>query len=148
MMASIILLILEGATWAQVPGLPVTPGPSKSAAHSNGAGPSEKTKPAVASTGPITVHRQISDREIEQFLTKFLPKYPGIRNIKVAVDDGVVTLDGRVDDDDSRDEITDVVKRVEGVRLVLNQLSTDEEVMTGTEFAQQELGNFRDYCRA
>ena len=34
--------------------------------------------------------------------------------MKVAVDDGVVTLQGRVDDDDSRDEITDVVRRVEG----------------------------------
>ena len=109
----------------------------------------EKTKAAVAlSEGPITVHRQISDHEIQRFLAKFLPKYPGIRDINVAVDAGVVTLRGRVDDDDSRDEITDVVKRVEGVRLVLNQLDTDEEVMTGVEFAEQELGNFRDYLRA
>ena len=32
-----------------------------------------------------------------------------------------------------------------GVRLVLNQMNTDEEVMTASEFAGQELGNFRDY---
>ena len=31
------------------------------------------------------------------------------------------------------------------MRLVLNQTDTDEEVMTGSEFAEQELGNFRDY---
>ena len=85
----------------------------------------------ATSTGPITVHRQVSDAEIERFLSKFLPKYPGVRNLKIAVDDGVVTLEGRVDDDDTQNEITDVVKRVEGVRLVLNQTNTDEEVMTG-----------------
>ena len=42
----------------------------------------------------------------------------------------MVSLHGRVDDDDSRGEITDVVRRVEGVRLVLNQMKTDEELMT------------------
>ena len=85
--------------------------------------------------------------EIKRFLTKFLPNYPGVANLTVAVDGGVVTLDGRVDDDDTRKEITDVVKRVEGVRLVINNTDTDEEVMTGSEFALQELGNFRDYIR-
>ena len=78
MMAAIILLMLGGTTWAQVPGLPVAPAPSKNAAQVKGPGPSEKTKPAVASTGPITVHRQVKDPEIERFLTKFLPKYPGV----------------------------------------------------------------------
>ena len=73
---------------------------------------------------------------------------PGIRACSpwsVAVDDGVVSLHGRVDDDDSLDEITDVVKRVEGVRLVLNQMKTDEELMTAWEFAARELGIIRDY---
>ena len=128
------------------------PGSARAPRNGQGGGPTARV-PAARSqggggdlrTGPITVHRQVSDREIERFLAKFLPKYPGVRNINVAVDDGVVTLQGRVDDDDSRDEITDVVKRVEGVRLVLNQMDTDEEVMTGLEFAEQELGNFRDY---
>ena len=63
----------------------------------------------------------------------------------MAVDEGVVTLTGRVDNDDTQNEITDVVKRVEGVRLVLNQTDTDEEVMTGWEFARQEAGNFFGY---
>jgi small conductance mechanosensitive channel len=140
---TIIIVTLGQGAWAQIPGVPAIPAPANGKAPGAAA---EKTKAAVAtSEGPITVHRQISDREIERFLAKFLPKYPGIRNINVAVDDGVVTLKGRVDDDDSRDEITDVAKRVEGVRLVLNQLGTDEEVMTGWEFAKQELGNFRNY---
>jgi small conductance mechanosensitive channel len=106
----------------------------------------EKVNAAVATTaGPITVHRQVSDQEIQRFLAKFLPRYPGVRSMKVTVEDGVVAIEGRVDDDSSRDEITDVVRRVEGVRLVLNQLNTDEEVMTGWQFAGRELGALRDY---
>jgi hypothetical protein len=106
----------------------------------------EKAKPAVAtSTGPIAIHQQVSDREIRRFLGKFLPKYPGIEKIDVSVDEGVVTLTGRVDDQDTQNELTDVVKRVEGVVLVLNQTVTDDDVMTGWEFARQEAGNFFGY---
>src|SRR5271165_2048173 len=124
------------------------PAPAKTAA--NGAetpgAAQEKVNAAVATTtGPITVHRQVSDQQIQRFLAKFLPRYPGIRSVKVTVEDGVVAIEGRVDDDSSRDEITDVVRRVEGVRLVLNQLNTDEEVMTGWQFAGRDLGVLRDY---
>ena len=51
----------------------------------------------------------------------------------------MVTLSGQVDDDDSRDEITDVVKRVEGVRVAMNHMKTDDEVMTAWQFATREL---------
>jgi small-conductance mechanosensitive channel len=103
----------------------------------------EKAKPAIAaSTGPISIHKQVSDQEIRRFLTKFLPKYPGVETISVSVDEGVATLTGRVDDEETRNEVTDVIKRVEGVRLVLNQTDTDEEVMSGWEFARQEAGHF------
>ena len=126
----------------QVPGLPA----AAAKAQGPAAAAAEKPKPAVAtSTGPITVHRQVSDAEIQKFLAKFLPKYPGVSNIHVSVDDGVVTLDGRVDDDDTQKEITEVASRVEGVRVVLNNTNTDEEVMTGSEFARQELGSFLGY---
>jgi small conductance mechanosensitive channel len=143
-----VVTILAGMgvkpAWGQLPGLPVAPAKPQGSPTTKGS--SAEAKPAVATTtGPISVHRQVSDSEIERFLTKFLPKYPGVRNLKIAVDDGVVTLEGRVDDDDTQNEITDVVKRVEGVRLVLNQTNTDEEVMTGFEFAEQELGNFIGY---
>ena len=144
---TIITLILGQVTWAQIPGLPGISTPAKGAAKGKtSVAAEEKTKAAVAaSEGPITVHRKVSDQEIERFLSKFLPKYPGVRKIRVGVDDGVVTLQGGVDDDDSRDEISDVVKRVEGVRLVLNQLDTDDEVMTAWEFASRELKALRDY---
>ncbi len=133
---SIILIILASATasQAQIPGLP---GPAPKPASV-----AEAPKRAVASaTGEIMVKEQVSDRTIERFLVKFLPKYPGVRKVRVAVDDGVVNLEGRIDDDDSRDDITDVVKRVEGVRLVMNQMTTDEEAMTAWEFAAQEVGD-------
>jgi small conductance mechanosensitive channel len=145
-----VVTILAGMgvkpAWGQIPGLPVAP--AKAPVSPTAKGPAAEAKAAVATTtGPISVHRQVSDSEIERFLSKFLPKYPGVRNLKLSVDDGVVTLEGRVDDDDTQNEITDVVKRVEGVRLVLNQTNTDEEVMTGMEFAEQELGNFIGYFR-
>ena len=90
-------------------------------------------------------HEQVSDRTLERFLAKFLPKYPGIRQITVAVDDGVVTLEGQVEDDDTSDEVTDVVKRVEGVRLVMNQMKTDDEMMTAWEFAAGDLRAIATY---
>lgn len=132
---------------AQLPG--VAAAAAKGSAPKGSAEPgAEKARPAVAtSTGPIAVHEQISNDEIRRFLAKFLPKYPGVEKIDVAVDEGVVTLTGRVDDEDTQNEITDVVKRVEGVRLVLNQTDTDEDVMTGWEFAEQEAGNFFGYIR-
>jgi small conductance mechanosensitive channel len=131
----------------QMPGLPAAAAAKGAPATKGSPEPAaEKARPAVAtSTGPITVHQQVSDQTIARFLAKFLPKYPGIEKINVSVEEGVVTLTGQVDDDDTRNEITDVVKRVEGVRLVLNQTVTDDEVMTGWEFAQQELGNFFGY---
>jgi small-conductance mechanosensitive channel len=132
----------------QVPGLATAAAQAKGSAATKGGsqGAAEKSKPEVAtSAGPIAVHRQVHDSEIQKFLSKFLPRYPGVETINLSVEDGVVTLTGRVDDDDTQDEITDVVKRVEGVRLVLNQTQTDEDVMTGWMFAQQEVSNFAGY---
>ncbi len=146
-----LLLMLVGISarpaMGQVPGLPAAVAAKGAGATGGASEPgAEKAKPAVAtSSGPITVRQQVSDTTIERFLTKFLPKYPGVESLKVSVDEGVVTLTGRVDDDSTQNEITDVVKRVEGVRLVLNQTDTDEEVMSGWEFARQEAGNFFGY---
>ena len=59
----------------------------------------------------------------------------------------MVTLTGQVQDDDTLDDVTDVVKRVEGVRLVMNQMSTDDKVMSAWQFAANELGKIGDYFR-
>jgi small-conductance mechanosensitive channel len=140
-LVTILTVLLAARTaCAQLPAL-TAPAPAAKTAREPG-----KPGGAVATaSGPITIKERIPDRSLQQFLNRFLPKYPGVRKIGVTVDDGVVTLDGRVDDDDSRDEITDVVKRVEGVRLVLNQMKTDEEVMTAWDFAAREVNVIRSY---
>ena len=141
-----LLLSGRGAT-AQIPGLNLPGAPASSAAGGQAAPAKEKPKAAETPPGPIKVKLQVPDRTLEHFLAKFLPKYPGVREIAVAVDDGVVTLTGQVQDDDTLDEITDVVKRVEGVRLVMNQMQTDEKVMTAWEFALNDLGKIAGYFK-
>jgi small-conductance mechanosensitive channel len=138
--AALVVMVGASRVRAQIPGLPLPAAP----AHA-GAGEEKSRKTVAAATGPITIKERVTDSTIEAFLAKFLPKYPGVRTMTVVVNDGVVALQGRVDDDDTHDEITDVVRRVEGVRLVLNQLKTDEEMMTAPEFATGELNKIRDY---
>ncbi len=146
--AAILIGLMARPAAAQIPGLATAAAQAKgSTTKKEGPdGATEKAKPAVATaTGPIALHEQVSDGEIRRFLTKFLPKYPGVESINVAIDEGVVTLTGRVDDQDTQDEITGVVRRVEGVRMVLNNTQTDEDVMTGWDFARREIGNFAGY---
>ena len=153
--ATLLILVLSSGlrlpeASAQIPGLPAPAAPAQpaSAATKQPVQGLEKPKAAVvAGTGPITVRQEVSDQTLKKFLSKFLPKYPGIRRITVAVDDGVVTLTGQVDDDDTHDEITDVVKRVEGVRLVMNNLKTDEQSMSALEFAARDGGAVLDYFK-
>jgi small conductance mechanosensitive channel len=134
----LVVLLAGGVVRAQIPGLPI-PGPQAGAVQ-------ETPKKSVVSTeGPIKVKENVSDRAIQQFLAKFLPKYPGVIEAHVAVDDGVVTLEGRVDDDDSQNEITSVVTRVEGVRVVMNLMKTDEDVMTAWQFGAREAGAVTHY---
>jgi small conductance mechanosensitive channel len=142
-----LILLSQSAVTAQIPGLSI-PGPTMpSGSGGKAAEAKEKPKAAATPPGPITLKQQVPDHSLERFLAKFLPKYPGVRQINVTVDDGVVTLTGQVQDDDTLDEITDVVKRVEGVRLVMNQMNTDEKVMTAWQFAASELGKIGDYFR-
>jgi len=146
-----VLMLLGGdcaIVRAQVPGVPGSSFPTKAGLSDDPSARSaqQQSRAAVAtSSGPIAINQRISDDVLRKFLAKFLPKYPGVGTVSVGVDDGVVLLRGRVDNDDSRDEITDVVKRVEGVRLVLNQMKTDEEVMTAAEVARFELNTLRSY---
>ncbi len=144
----VLQMLFATVVCAQIPGLPVA-APKPQSIPANGSRPAvgpEKAKAAVAAaSGPISVHQQVSDKTLDRFLTKFLPKYPGIREVNVTVDDGVVTLSGQVQDDDTSDEVTDVVKRVEGVRLVMNQMKTDDELMSAWAFAARDLGSLGSY---
>jgi small conductance mechanosensitive channel len=150
MMAAMAATVAFGACTivrAQMPGLPrsaLAP-PAAAPDASSGLTRSKPKATRAASDGPIRVEQRIPDDALRGFLARFLPRYPGVRNLSVEVDDGVVLLRGRADQEGTLDEITDVVKRVEGVRLVLNQMGTDEEVMTAWEFAARELTMLRTY---
>ncbi len=128
----------------QVPGLPA-PGGSATGGAATKAEPAAKAKAVIASTGTIAVEEKVEDPVLERTLAKLLGQYPGVRTVRVSVENGVVTIDGRVDDDDSHDEVTDFTRRVEGVRLVLNRLVTDDEVMNAPELAWRELGRIGQF---
>jgi small-conductance mechanosensitive channel len=102
--------------------------------------PKGKLDEQVAETeGPISVTETVNDAHLLQRLEQLLPKYPGVRSIHVEVEDGVVTLQGHVRDDEVRDRLRDFVRRVEGVSLVINQARTDPEVFTAPQRARAQI---------
>ena len=156
----VLVAVLVGADrgWAQIPGLPSV---SKPAASSTaGAGTNKGEGPTVAPTldnpeatvatasGPISVEKPVDD-VVQAMLADLLPKYQGVRSVQVAVENGVVTLDGQVEDADVRENVTLFTRRVEGVRLVLNRMKTDAQVLTASELAGKVLwGLWRTVARS
>src|SRR4051812_5831295 len=144
-----LLLAWGGVAAAQVsiPGLPAAPKPAAPAKD-------DKDKPAAAPTrdnpeatvattsGPIDVDKPVDDAGVEQTLTELLPQLPGVRTAGVRVKRGVVHLWGHVENNDVRDDVTAFTRRVEGVRLVLNRMKTDAQVLTGRELAWNVLAGF------
>jgi small-conductance mechanosensitive channel len=94
--------------------------------------------------GPIAVGQEVPDEQIERKLRLLLPRYPGVRGVEVSVEEGVVTLDGHVEDPEVRDRLRDFVRRVEGVTLVLNQTRTDAQVLSARQLLAKRLGAFWD----
>lgn len=146
-------LVEGGEVKGQIPGLPATPtAPAKAVDADQPARAPTKDNPeaTVATTaGPISVEEKVPDRRVEATLRKLLPKYPGVRpeTVRVEVEDGVVTLDGQVKDDDVRIKLTEFVRRVEGVRLILNNLKTDAQVMTARELAARTIHDAWDFIQ-
>jgi small conductance mechanosensitive channel len=135
-------LIGHGVANAQVPGLPGTPplpGPDARAKAPVAPSP-EKTDATVATpSGPIVVEKPVKDSTIREALEHLLPKYPGVRSVQVEVDNDVVTLEGQVENEDVLEGVTQFTRRVEGVRLVLNRMKTDAQVLTAWRFGAQML---------
>ncbi len=84
----------------------------------------------------------MDDSAIQKTLNDLLDQFPGVYDVEVHVQDGAVTLDGHVDDDDTIDDVTAFSEKVEGVRLVLNRMKTDAEVLTGRQMAAKVLGQY------
>ena len=89
--------------------------------------------------GPIKVVNPVDDEAVESALESLLPKYPGVRSVDAKVNSGIVTIEGRVENDEVRDQMNEVAKQVEGVRMVINRLKTDAQVLTALELVKQEL---------
>lgn len=122
-----------------VPGAAAPPAPSQT----KKAGEEQ----AVAGAGVITVESKARSAEVRRLLENLLPKYPGVRSVEVEVEHGIVTLSGVVQDGDVRDQVTDFARRVEGVRLVLNKMQTDDRIMNGWQHAAKALGEAGDLVR-
>lgn len=147
---ALLIVTTEGQAWGQPPlsNLLGTKPADPPAAAASG----EKPQPAptrdnpdatvTTTSGPIKVQAKTDDKAVEKTLEDLLPRYPGVRSIDARVTDGTVELDGQVQDDDIRDQMTSVTAKVEGVHLVINRLKTDVQVMTAREFVMNELTFF------
>jgi small conductance mechanosensitive channel len=127
-----------------LPGAAAKPAPPPKADPSKKPIPAKDSPGAVFSTtsGPIAVDKKVDDSAIAKTLKELLDQFPGVYKVDVHVKDGAVTLNGHVDDDDSLDDVTAFSEKVEGVRLVLNRMKTDAEVLTGREMAAKVLNQY------
>lgn len=85
--------------------------------------------------GEIRDDRPVDDKKIVKILEEFLPIYPGVRKIEVSSRDGLVVLKGHIENKEISREVTEIAGRVEGVRLVINSMKTDDEILTGDQIA-------------
>ena len=138
---------------AQLPGLlggpkpadPPKPDPSKKPVAA-------KDAPGTVfatTSGPIAVNKKVDDSAIQQTLLDLLRQFPGVYEDEVSVHarDGAVTLNGHVDDDDTVNDVTAFAEKVEGVRLVLNRMKTDADVLTGRQMAAKVMGQYAGVIR-
>ncbi len=131
---------------AQFPGLPAEarPAPAPKADPTRKPVPAKGTPGAVftATSGPIHVDQKVDDDAIRRTLVKQLGKFPGVRAVGVQATEGDVELEGHADDDDTISQVTLFAQKVDGVRLVLNLMKTDAEVLTGRQLAAKALNQY------
>ncbi len=147
----VALAVALGPAPARAQQLPGLPGLSKPATAPK-ADPSQKPLPTKgapgaifsATSGPIKVNQKVDDGAIAATLDDLLGQFPGVRRVESAVHDGAVKLEGHVDDESTLNDVTAFSQKVEGVRLVLNKMKTDAEVLTGPEMAAKVLREYRD----
>ncbi|MDR3636827.1 MAG: mechanosensitive ion channel [Isosphaeraceae bacterium] len=127
----------------QLPGLPSVAKPAwkSDAAAKPAAAPTKDNPEATVATtsGPIDVEKPVDDGAVQENLTALLSQFPGVRSVTVTVQNGVVKLEGQVEDEDKRDEVTEFTRRVQGVRLVLNRMKTDAQVLSARQLALKVL---------
>jgi small conductance mechanosensitive channel len=148
LLALALALAWSSTAAAQLPSLPGMPKP----ADTSKGDPSKKPVPAkdtpgavfATTSGPIAVDKKVDDSAIEKTLLELIRQFPGVypSEVGVRVKDGAVSLTGHVDDEETLDDVTAFSEKVEGVRLVLNRMKTDAEVLTGRQMAAKVLGQY------
>ena len=148
-----VALVLGGQAPAsgQIPGLPAAPKAAPTTKDDPAAAPiPAKGEPgAVFSTTaqPIKVDQAVDDAGIEGTLNDLLVQYPGVRAVSVRARQGAITIDGQASDEPTISKVTVFAQRVEGVRLVLNKMKTDAEVLSGPQIAASTLRHYLNYVR-
>jgi small-conductance mechanosensitive channel len=108
----------------------------------------DNPKATVATAeGKISVKETVSNRALRTTLESVLSQYPGVRRVRATVNNGVVTLQGQVTDDNVHDDITELARQVEGVRVVINAMRTDDQVMSAYQVAMREIHDITNYFR-
>ncbi len=93
----------------------------------------------VTAKGLIKPSQHIDDHAMETALETLLPKFPGVRSVDATVHQGVVELDGQVENAATRDQMTHVSMQIEGVRMVVNRLKTDAQVLSAGQLVWAEI---------
>ena len=141
-------LVWVSASLAQLPGIPspAKPAPAPKADPSKSPIPAKGSPGAVFATtsGPIAVDKKVDDSAIETTLTDLLRQFPGVYSdtVEVHAREGAVRLNGHVDDNDTLDDVTAFSEKVEGVRLVLNRMKTEDEFLSGRQKAMKVLRQY------
>jgi small conductance mechanosensitive channel len=140
---------LQARAQIPIPGLPGTAPPAPATPKGDDkdkpdAAPTQDNPEATVATtsGPINVDEPSNDPAVQKTLEQLLPRYPGVRNAEIDVKHGVVTLEGQVENNEVRDNVTQFTRRVEGVTLVLNRMKTDAQVLTARQLALNVLKGF------
>ena len=99
---------------------------------------------AASTAGSISIEKPVEDPALEQTLHDLLIQYPGVSHVSVQVRHGVVKLEGQIENEDVRNNVTQFTRRVEGVRLILNRMKTDAQMMTASQLAGKVMERIRD----
>ncbi|HET6564015.1 MAG TPA: mechanosensitive ion channel domain-containing protein, partial [Xanthomonadales bacterium] len=129
------LLVLPGTqttAWAQA-----IPGVTEPAAEAKPETPAEKIQ-ADAADNP-------RDELIDARLTEIFANIPGLNNVSVNVKEGVIFLEGSVENADSLDQAQSLAERLSGVVTVINNIQRDRTLGTRLKAAVQSIeSQFKD----
>jgi small-conductance mechanosensitive channel len=113
--ACVGLLLASAGTFAQI-----LPDLEQEPAAAEGAAP----RSMIEADGTATP----TDAQIKSRLERIFSTLPGLRAVTVAVSDGVIVLEGVVDDVESRERASELAERVRGSVTVVNRIERDRSI--------------------